>query len=230
MSIATALQNRAEAAQTLKTLSTLPANLVDAIAGETEGNTEYLARRIASLAFDGRDASALVVELSARQNSDGGFGGGPGYDSNALDTGWALIALKSAKAFAAVSPALGYLILAQASDGSYSAAGRSDVESTAVVVLALGLYASQFESFAAISRAVLYLLAQRTPAGQWGNSAFLTATVYAAIHDVVPLEPTATAVLTFLAGRQGADGSWNNGDPFSTALSLRALVLSATAP
>ena len=230
VSIATAFQSRTEAAQTLKVLSTLPANLADAIAVETEGNTEYLARRIASLALAGRDASALVSALSARQNPDGGFGGEPGYDSNALDTGWALIALKSAKAFAPVSPALGYLIFAQASDGSYSAAGRPDVEATAIAVLALGLYASQFESFAAISRAVPYLITQQSPAQQWGNSAFLTATVYGAIHDVVPLEPTATAVRSFLAGRQGADGSWDNGDPFSTALSLRALVLSATAP
>ena len=36
-SIATALQNRAEVAQTLKTLSALPASLADAIAGESEG-------------------------------------------------------------------------------------------------------------------------------------------------------------------------------------------------
>ena len=54
-SIATALQNRTEAAQTLKTLSTLPANLADAIAAETEDNTEYLARRIVSVALAGRD-------------------------------------------------------------------------------------------------------------------------------------------------------------------------------
>src|SRR5437879_11149422 len=143
MSIATALQNRTETAQTLKTLSTLPANLADAISGETEGNTEYLARSIACLALAERDASALVSALSDRQNPDGGFGGGPGYDSNALDTGWALIALKSAKAFAPVSPALGYLIFAQASDGSYSAPGRPDVEATAIAVLAQRLYMRQ---------------------------------------------------------------------------------------
>src|SRR5207247_2479030 len=67
-SIATALQNRAEVAQTFKTLSALPANLTDVIASETEDNTEYLARRIVSLTLAGRDASALVTVLSARQN------------------------------------------------------------------------------------------------------------------------------------------------------------------
>jgi len=230
-SIATALQNRTEAAQTLKTLSTLPANLADAIAGETEGNTEYLARRIASLALAGRDASALVSALSDRQNPDGGFGGGPGYDSNALDTGWALIALKSAKAFAPVSPALGYLISAQASDGSYSAPSRPDVEATAIAVLAQRLYASQFNDvIATVFRAVGYLLAQQSPVQLWGDSAFLTATAYEAIHDFVPLEPTATAVRGFLVPRQGSEGSWDSGDPFSSALALRALLLASTAP
>src|SRR5882762_3415925 len=94
-SVATGLQSRAEAAQTFKLLSAVPVSLTDAIAGETDDNTEYLARRIASLALAGRDSATLLNALAARQNSEGGFGGGPGYDSNALDTAWALIALRS---------------------------------------------------------------------------------------------------------------------------------------
>jgi hypothetical protein len=229
-SAATGLQSRAEAAQTLKLLSVLPAKLADAIAGDTEDNTEYLARRAVALALAGRDTSALLAALSARQNADGGFGGGPGYDSNALDTAWVLIALRSASVPTSVTQALGYLGLAQGFDGSYSAPGRPDVETTAIAVLAQAVYASQFNSFAAIARAVPYLLSQQSQAAQWGNSAFLTATVYAAIHDFVPLEPTATGVRTFLAGLQGPDGSWDNGDPFSTSLALRALLLATTAP
>ena len=229
-SIATALQNRAEVAQTLKTLSTLPASLADAIAGETEGNTEYLARRIVSLTLAGRDVSALVTTLSAHQNPDGGFGGGAGYDSNAIETGWALIAFKSSNAIAPVFPALGYLTSTQASDGSYSAPGRPDVESTAIAVLALRLYASEFNNVIAIQRAVVYLLAQQSPAQQWGDSVFLTSTAYEAVHDFVPLQPTGTAVRGFLAASQGSEGSWDNGDPFSTALALRALLLAGTAP
>ncbi|HZF19216.1 MAG TPA: carboxypeptidase regulatory-like domain-containing protein, partial [Burkholderiales bacterium] len=229
-SVATGLQSRAEAAQTFKLLSAIPVSLTDAIAGETDDNTEYLARGIVSLALAGRDPSTLLAALAARQNSDGGFGGGPGFDSNALDTAWALIALRSSASLGVVPQALGYLGLAQAFDGSYSAPGRPDIEATAVAVLALGLYASQFDSFAAIARAVPYLLSQQSPGQQWGSSAFLTATAYAAIHDFVPLEPTATAVRGFLTARQGPEGSWDGGDPFSTALALRALMLSATAP
>jgi len=59
---------------------------------------------------------------------------------------------------------------------------------------------------------------------------FLTSTAYEAVHDFVPLEPTATAVRSFLGTRQRSEGSWDNGDPFSTALALRALLLAATAP
>ncbi|HYQ95105.1 MAG TPA: carboxypeptidase regulatory-like domain-containing protein, partial [Burkholderiales bacterium] len=230
-SIATVLQNRAEVAQTLKTLSALPASLADAIAGESEGNTEYLARRIVSLALAGRDVSALVTALSAHQNLDGGFGGGAGYDSNPLETAWALIAFKSANAIAPVLPALGYLTSAQASDGSYSAPGRPDVESTAIAVLAQRLYASEFNNaITTIQRAVAYLLAQQSPGQQWGDSVFLTSTAYQAVHDFVSLEPVATAVRAFLVARQGSEGSWDSGDPFSTALALRALLLAATTP
>jgi hypothetical protein len=230
-SIATALQSRAEVAQTLKTLSALPANLTDAISSETEDNTEYLARRVVSLTFAGRNVTALIATLSGRQNpGDGGFGGGPGYDSNALDTAWALIALKSANAIAPVSPALGFLVSTQATDGSYSAPGRPDIETTAIAVLALRAYASEFGTIAQIRPAVAYLLSQQTPAQQWGDSASLTAAAYEAIHDFVPLEPTATAVKSYLIPRQAPEGSWDGGDPFSTALALRALVLAGTAP
>src|SRR5262249_52616192 len=160
-SAATALQNRAETAQTLKALAVLPANLADAIAGEPDDNTEYLARRVVSLALAGRDTSTLLTALAARQNADGGFGGGTGYESNPLDTAWALIALRPAGTPASVSQALGYLGMAQAFDGSYSAPGRPDVETTAVAVLAQAIYASQFNSFAAIARAVPYLVHER---------------------------------------------------------------------
>src|SRR5690349_8831267 len=120
-SAATGLQNRAEAAQTFKLLSAIPVSLAGAIAAEADDNTEYLARRIVSLALAGRDPSTLVTALAARQSSDGGFGGGLGYDSNALDTAWALIGFRAANAIARVSPALAYLASAQAGDGSYSA-------------------------------------------------------------------------------------------------------------
>jgi len=45
LSIATPIQSRTEALQTLKLLATPPTVLADLLAAETENNTEYLARR-----------------------------------------------------------------------------------------------------------------------------------------------------------------------------------------
>lgn len=228
-SIATPLQNRSEAAQTFKSLSVLPANLADTIAGETEDNTEYLARRVVALTLAGRDAGVLVPLLSANQNLDGGFGGGPGYESDALDTAWALIALKSVNAFAPVSAGLGYLASVQAPDGSFSAPGRPDLQTSAIAVLAMRLYASEIDLNASIQSALAYLLAQESPTQQWGDSAFLTAAVYEAIHDFIPLEPTGSAVRTFVVSRQAAEGGWDS-DPYVTAIALRALQLTGIEP
>src|SRR5258706_14567106 len=95
-SVATALQDRSETAQALAALAALPSNLADAIASEPDGNTEYLARQPISLVAPGRDPSAQINLLLLRRNSDRGFGGGPGFESNPLDTAWAVLALTRA--------------------------------------------------------------------------------------------------------------------------------------
>src|SRR5260221_12306251 len=159
-SVATGLQSRAEAAQTFKLLSAIPVGLTDAIAAEVDDNTEYLARRIVSLRLAGRDPSTLLTALAARQNSDGDFGGGPAFDSNALDTAWALIALRSSSSLDAVAPgarlprpgaSLRGLVFRAGAAGHRNRRGRGARP---------GAFANQFDSFAAISRAGPYLLAQ----------------------------------------------------------------------
>lgn len=227
-SVASAFQSRSEAAQTLKQLATLPAALADAIAAESDANTEYLSRKAVGLGLAGRDATPAVNGLLFRQNDDGGFGGQAGYESNALDTAFALIAFKAASQNGPVSRALAYLQNAQAADGSYSVPGRPDIEASAYAAIALRLFASQFNVATAAQRAVSYLQSQQS-AQLWGDSVFLSALAYDAIHDFVALEPTATTVRNFLLARQAADGSWDAGDPYATALALRALVLTATA-
>src|SRR6266545_1820027 len=95
-SVATALQNRSETAQALAALATFPPNLADALASESDGNTEYLARQAISLIAAGRDASAQIGLILLRRNSDRGFGGGSGFASNPLHTAWAVLALARA--------------------------------------------------------------------------------------------------------------------------------------
>ena len=108
-SIATPLQASAEALHTLQMLATVPAALTDALATDTEDNTEYLARRAITLRLAGRDVTDLISALTARQNDDGGFGGLPGHESNPLDTAWVLLALDAANSASgfAVPAALG---------------------------------------------------------------------------------------------------------------------------
>src|SRR5437867_1299595 len=68
-SVATALQDRSETAQALAALATLPSNLADAIASESDGNTEYLARQVIASIAAGRDASAQINLHLLRRNS-----------------------------------------------------------------------------------------------------------------------------------------------------------------
>src|SRR5688572_16656004 len=105
-SIAASFQVRTEAAETLKLFATIPPSLAGAIAAETDSSTEYLSRKSVSVLLAAGDASAALNALIARQNGDGGFGGQSGYESNPLDTAFALIAFKAANQAAPVAKAL----------------------------------------------------------------------------------------------------------------------------
>jgi len=228
-SLATPTQGRTETLTSLKLLATLPTPLVDAILANTADNTEYLARRIISSNLAGQNADADVTTLLARQNADGGFSCDSGFDSNPLDTAWALLALKALNVSAPVSGALNYLQSAQSIDGSFRIADRSDIYTSALALQALAAYSSQYALNANIQAAVSYLQAQQSATGGWADSPFLSAETYLALHDFIPQSPTASTLSSFLVSKQIADGSWD-GDPYATALALRALILTGSAP
>lgn len=231
-SIATALQARAEAVRTLHQFDTVPSSLASSLANDTENNTEYMARRLVALSGAsgyGAALSAQLDALEARQNSDGGFGGAPGYASNSLDTAWALAGLAAGARSTPVAAALQYLKLAQQADGSYTTGSRSDLYTSANVLTALRLYASTQALTPQIQATRAYLMSKQDATLVWDNSPWLTAIVYAALHDFVPFEPNAPAIGAFLTGSQLPDGSWG-GDPYASAVILRALSLTATPP
>ena len=228
-SLATPLQARSETLYTLSLLATPSASQAGILAGDTEDNTEYLARKAVALAQSGQSAASLAAALAARQNPDGGFGGAPGYASNALDTAWALLAFKMTNTAPPVANGLGYLQAVQGIDGAFRVGDVPDVYTSALVLQGLAAYASEMAVGQNIQAVVAYLQAQQSAPGVWANSAFLTAIAYQAVHDFLPLDPTASALTTFLVSSQVADGSWN-GDPYVTALALRALVLADSAP
>jgi hypothetical protein len=227
-SLATPLQSRNETLATLKQLATVPASLADVIAADSEDNTEYLARRAIALSMAGRDAALTIASLTAQQNADGGFGGAGGHESNPLDTAWALLALRASNTSVAAG-ALSYLQSAQDVDGSFRTADHPDIYTSALALQALAAYSSQYTLSSNIQAAVAYLQTQQAATGVWDDSPFLSAQSYLALHDFIPQSPMATALPTFLVSKQLADGSWD-GDLYVTALVLRALTLTASAP
>lgn len=220
-SIATPLQNRSESAQTLKLLATLPASVVDSIASETENNTEYVARQIISLTLAGRSAAVLAADLTSRQNDNGGFGGAAGYESNALDTAWAMLALRAVNS--SNIAAVNYLLTAQDASGGYSVRGNSAQSYvSALVSTALQVASNTPASLDTINKVNAWLLAQQKADGSWGSVAE-TSIVYLALLGSTSDSGLRNRVTVFLVSQQGSDGSWG-GDPYITALALRALI------
>jgi hypothetical protein len=223
-SIATRFQNRAEAAQTLKLLSSAPANLLNAINAEPEDNTEYLARKVISLGINGWNTTSYMTALSARQNTDGGFGGAAGYSSNTLDTARSVLALAQANqsSSAAANNARAYLTAQLSADGGMP--GSSAIErqhSSAITLLALQTTPDATNA-TAIRGLTTWLLQQQGADGSWSSNIYLTAFVLTAVSPVTADATARTNASNFLLAQQASDGSWSE-DPFLTALVLRAL-------
>ena len=224
-SIATPLQNRTEALFSLKLLATVPLSLANAIATDIEGNTEYLSRRSISLSIMGQSADAIVALIEASQNADGGFGGMPGYESDPLDTAWALNALNSTnnKNPTVILAAVNYLLASQNANGGYSVKdNNSQPYITALVHTALQESSNSPLVLDAINKINAWFLTQQKADGSWGNVAE-TSLSYLALISSVSDSGLLNRVLVYLNSQQSVDGSWG-GDPYVTALALRALV------
>src|SRR5262245_19430359 len=89
-SIAVAQQVRSETLSTLSTLATPPAVLATAVRTDPSTHVEALARRIISLKAAGDPVTTYASELIGQKRADGGWGYTSAFDSNALDTAFAL--------------------------------------------------------------------------------------------------------------------------------------------
>lgn len=225
-SLATVLQARTEASFTFSQLGTASAGLLDGLPVASEEATEDLARRVTALTLAGRNVMPLLSALLARQNGDGGFPGPLGYDSAALDTAWALIALSRAGASGpAVASARGHLLRAIGADGGLP--GGSDAQRihlSALALISLQLVAADLPAADGVRRVSAWLLQRQGLDGSWQGDAYLSAIALAALAPVLADASVRNRARLYLAGLQAADGSWNE-DPFVTAVALRALVL-----
>lgn len=205
------------------------------LANGTEVSTDYLARRVESLARAGRDTSALVPELLDRQNPDGGWGGGRNYVSNPTDTALALKALAETGFVGrwVLDPAVEYLKTGQNADGGWSGQGTTSlIQTTANTLLAFNAYAGIYDFTEPGAKAVAFLQARQNPDGGFGNS---PSTVYDSAAAVLALTASGSAKesasrgVGYLLAEQSADGSWYR-SPYQTAVAVQAVHAATVEP
>lgn len=201
-----------------------PVPAIDWINAHEAGNTDYLARQIAILGNNPQQSN--LDQLLSLQNSDGGWGLAAGYDSDALDTALAILALRKASASpAAIAQAIQFLLHNQNTDGGWGNAVGSQSRSgiTATVLMALG---SSAANPAVIDDALALLQSRQNGDGGFGDSpstiydTSLALQVFMAFERVDQIEAEAAAV--YLLGWQLEDGSWG-GSTYATALAITAL-------
>ncbi|MBI5485404.1 MAG: hypothetical protein HY888_13240, partial [Deltaproteobacteria bacterium] len=228
------LTTERDTAESVATLQIFPTAQSQFLSGlnwlGTNGSTttDYLARRIEARVHAGNDSTALVQELLARRNSDGGWGGGRNFISSPTDTAQALKALAAAgySDQAVTGKAVAYLQATQNADGGWSGdTSASVIQPTAAVLSAYNSYRKNFDLEADISKGAVFLAAKQNSDGGFGNS---PSTVYDSSLALMALQSlnsdrgVITRGVSYLLGRQTEDGSWNE-SPFQTALSMRAV-------
>ena len=228
-SIATPLQARSEAIQALSLAGAVPQTLTAAVTTDSDTLTQSLARHIQALVQSGQDPTAQVQLLLANQNPDGGFGSQPGDSSDALDTAFAVLALRAVNNSSAtnVSSALLFLVGNANTDGGYGlpfSGSGSQVYVTSYVLLAYQAYVVSYPLTSQISGARHWLISQQSGGIYVDTLSDAIATL--ALSTTSSDSSAYSAALAALAAGQQADGSWGD-DPYLTALAVRAFAATA---
>lgn len=200
---------------------------LDWLMAQQYSNTDYLARRLHSFSLARQDAGGDTARLLALQNADGGWGVAPGYQSSALDTALALLALQGQSGDGANARATGlaYLLAQQNADGGWGNLAGG-VSRTSVSATVLQVLVAQQASAPVRERVVAFLATRQNADGGFGDSPSTvhdTAQVVLALvaqNALVAIRPD--AAFSWVASAQQSDGSWD-GSVFSTALALRLL-------
>jgi Tol biopolymer transport system component/flagellar hook assembly protein FlgD/fibronectin type 3 domain-containing protein len=231
----TAERDTAETLAVLKDFTAAQANWTSGLQwlnNANSENTDYRARKISALLKAGQDATALIGELVARQNQDGGWGSGKAYMSNATDTARVLRSLAEAggSAQSAVEKAVAYLKTRQNSDGGWgNDDGESRIEQTADVLNAFNtpqLQSGGYQMQDRISGAKTWLISRQNTDGGFGNSPstiYDTAIALVALTGTDVSDDTKNRALHYLTRRQAGDGSWQE-SPYQTALAVGAVL------
>ena len=206
-----------------------------------DGDVDALARTLLALAGEGRDVTAQVGELVGFAAPRGGWGLTAEFSADPLDTALALEALAGRpEADGDLGrDALTRLLAAQRDDGGFPCvtSGDDDADSdlfcTAQALLALTRYRGTYFLDPPIGEAADHLRAAFNPDGSFGaagpEQVTQTAVASLALAAVPSFDNEVAAVISFLHAGQQADGGWQ-GDPYPTALALRALEALSLVP
>jgi len=210
-------------------------------------SNRYLSWKIEILANSGTNVSRLVNPLVSYQNSNGGWGIYPGYESGILDTTLALQALRAASYSdkEVIEKAVRYLLSQQDRDGGWGLGtvssgqeAEGSVYLTSLVLLVLDGYKEEYNLHSWLYDGVLWLAGQQNQDGGFGrdgsgqgaeSSVWETALAYQALINSPQSTvhgPQLVKALEYIEKSQKENGSWND-DAFTTALALRALKDSA---
>jgi hypothetical protein len=190
-------------------------------------NVDYTARRIIALMPHDNNLSAEISYLVNAQSfavlgNSYGWGLTSGYDGSALDTALALQAYGQYSLTTNVQFALDYLKSIQQTDNAWALieGQTSDPVTTAQVILALLLYQTTDPTLSTnIGSAVSALGAMVDNA----SPALVKAHAALAILRYDNASMQARSLIDSLLDEQLSDGSWN-GDPYTTAVTVRALA------
>ncbi len=224
---ASAQRDTAAAVAALKRFSVASTNVAQGqlwLSQTRADNYDFLARKLLHL------DSLSPGEIEPMQNTDGGWGSGPGYLSNPVDTALVLRALtvQGGADSAAIEAAIAYLQSLQGDDGGWSnGQGLSMVQPTAFVLLALDAYRGQADVAlqSAVAEGLAWLTGMQNPDGGFGRNA---STVYESATALLTLKTAGTSqvvidkTVDYILTQQGSNGSWSN-RVFETAIAVQAL-------
>ncbi len=224
-------RDTAAAALILRSFTNAQTNYQSALlwlGGTSNGNMDFLSRKIQALNGSGADLTALINEVLSRQNPDGGWGSDRNYPSNPVDTALTLKAL-STVGYAGqqiISLAVSYLKNIQHPDGGWGSPDKgSTIQETSNVLSAFNKYRASYPLEDMIARGTTMLVSKRNVDGGFGNS---PSTVYDTSTAALTLVELNAAVditgnaISYLQSRQSDNGSWNN-STFETALAVNAI-------
>lgn len=241
--IANNLQTKQAVAQSLKLLQSQTSVNELTTMLDKESSTEGLVRL--SLLAHSQDEVLHPAwqKIIDNQNIDGGFGHIGGWQSNALDTAFVLIALSETGYLATldtnsrqswqtrINKALAYLATQQHTDGAYRISHLDDLYTSSYVLSAFTPYiANQGQYIPAIQKLVSYLESKQSAPATWSGQnnnkgLFLDALVAESLYpyqDSSDVELFRTSFENRVLTLQNIDGSWQS-DAYVTALVLRSL-------